>query len=134
MTVARRAQKFVQELVIQPFDHALASATFADKLFTAQKKMRVDKVEYINPTGYVEDAANYYVIGLKKGATVMYQWSCETGEEGTIAADTFVDMTASTTDTDLVADADDEIIFFGTKVNAGVDLPAGRLVIHGRYL
>ena len=116
-----------------PYDHVVGSATFADKLFTARQAMVIDSVEYINPTGVATDAVNFWIIGIKAGTTVVAQWSCETGEEGVIAANTIVDMVISD-DPDMRAAADDVISFFGTKAAAAVNIPAGRLVIHAHYI
>jgi len=109
-------------------------ATAATKLFTAQKKMRIDKVEYINPTGLAGHAANYWDIGIKKGATIMAEWSTDSAAEGTLTADAVNDMTLSSTDANLVAAAGDVISFYATKVASAANLPAGRVVIHARYL
>jgi hypothetical protein len=130
----RRTDQFTQELVLLQYDHALENVTFAEKIMKVKQAMRIDLVQYINPTGYVQDATNYYVLGVKKGADVAASWSLLTGAEGTIAADTFVDFTLSGTDANLVCAAGDIISWCGTKVLAGADVPVGRLVIHGRYL
>ena len=130
---ARRPRAHTQELVVLAYDHASITATFADKLFTAQRAMRIDKIEYVNPTGLAADAVNYIDLFIKKGTTVVGNWSTETGEEGSLAADTIVNFTLSSTDTDLVADAADVISFGGTEGGA-VTLPAGRVIIHGRYI
>lgn len=109
-------------------------ATAATKLFTAQRKMRIEKVEYINPTGLAGHASNYWTIALKKGSTAMASWSTATAAEGTLTANTFVAATLSTTDADLVAAVDDVVSLALTKAASAANLPAGRLVIHGRYV
>jgi hypothetical protein len=115
-------------------DADTTGATLAVKLFTAQRRFRVDKVEYVNPTGFTQDAANYWTIALKKDATVMAQWSCLTGAEGTIAANTPVNLTLSATALNQVADAAAVISLALTKVASAANLPAGRIFVHGRYV
>lgn len=115
-------------------DADTTGATLAVKLFTAQRRFRVDKVEYVNPTGFVQDAANYWTIAIKKDATVMAQWSCLTGAEGTIAANTPVALTLSATALNQVADKDAVISLALTKVAGAANLPAGRIFVHGRYV
>lgn len=134
--MTRRANQFVQELVIMPYDHAEGSATFADKLFTAQKAMRIDKVEYVNPTGLAGHADNYWEIAVKKGTTVMFQWSTDSdvSGQGTLTANAIVNLVASSTDANLVAAAADVISLSCTKAASAANLPPGRLIIHGRYL
>jgi len=109
-------------------------ATAATKLFSAQRKMRIDKVEYINPTGLAGHAANYWDIGIKIGATIAAEWSTDSAAEGTLTANAVNEMTLSSTDANLIADADDVISFYATKVASAANLPAGRAVIHARYL
>lgn len=111
-------------------------ATAAIKLFTAQRKMRIDKVEYINPTGLAGHASNYWEIALKKGSTVMAQWTTDSDEatQGTLTANTFVNLALSATDAYRVADVDDVVSLALTKVASAANLPAGRIVVHGRYV
>lgn len=135
MALTKRKNKVLQEVVIQGYDHADGvAATFADKLFVCRQKMRVDYVEYVNPTGYAEDTTNYWKLGVKKNSTIMAEYSTQTSAQGTITGDAFTAIPLSATDANLVADVGDEISFYGTKVAAAANLPAGRVIIHGRYL
>jgi hypothetical protein len=95
--------------------------------------MRIDSVRYVNPTGLVADAANYFDVQLKVRAAVAANWSTETGEEGTLTADTWVDLSLTSTLTDLVLAADDEISLTLDETGTAT-LPAGRVVVFGRYL
>ena len=132
----RRAHNPWQEEFSFSFDHALAAASITKKLFTAQKKMRVDKVEYVNPTGLAVHATLFWEIALKKGSTVMAQWSTDSdvAGQGTLGADTIVNPVLSATDADRVAAVDDVISLALTETGAAADLPAGRIVVHGRYV
>lgn len=103
------------------------------KLATAERKIRVDRVEYINPTGLAAHASNFAVISLKNGAVVVADWSTETGEEGTIEANTPIDLTLSATDTERVVDAGDTLSL-SVAESGSTTVPAGRVVVYGRYL
>ena len=118
------------------YDHALSAVSFADKLFTCRGAMRLDSVEYINVTGFVGHATIHWTIELLKGATVMASWTTDSdiAGQGTIAADTFVDLVNSATDANLVAASGDEISLNVVETGAAADLPAGRIVIHARYI
>lgn len=131
----RNPNEFLQELVVLSYDHAALTADTPVKLLKvpAGKKFRLDKAEYINPTGLAQDAANYFAIEVKKDATVMASWSTLTGAQGTIAADTFVDLVKSGTDANLVAAAG-AIISVNFDETGVQTLPAGRIVVHGRYV
>lgn len=111
-----------------------ASAT--SKLFTAQRIMLVDKIEYISPDGLAGHASNYWEIALKKGSTVIGQWSTDSDVvgQGTLTADTFVNPVLSTTASELVIQVGDVVSLALTKVASASNLPAGRIVVHGRYV
>lgn len=106
------------------------------KLFTAQRNMRVDKVEYINVVGLAGHASNYWEIAVKKGSTAMAQWSTDSdvSGQGTLTANTFVNPVLSSTDADLVAVTGDVVSLALTKVASASNLPNGRLIVHGRYV
>lgn len=110
------------------------TATTVSKLLTAQRGMRFDVIELDIPVGFVQDASNYWIIALKKGSTVIAQWSTLTSAQGTIAADTFVNLINSTTDADLVAAVGDVLSLSLTKVASAANLTAGRIVVHGRFV
>lgn len=117
-------------------DSASHNATFSKKLLTAQRAMRIDKVEYVNPTGLTGHATLYWEIALKKGSTVMAQWSTDSDvvAEGTLTANAIVNLTLSATDANLVTASGDVLSLVLTKVSTAANLPAGRIVVHGRYV
>lgn len=117
-------------------DHVTVTADTTVKLdkIPSGQKLRIDSVQYVNPTGLATDAANYFNIKILKGAaTVVANWSTLTGAEGTIAANTFVSLTMSSTDADKVFTAADELSYFLDETGTAT-LPAGRIVIRGRYV
>lgn len=121
--------------VVLTLEHAQVTADTTAKFFKvpAGKKLRIDAVDYINPTGLTNDAANYFALQIRKGSTVMASWSTLTGAEGAIAADTFVALTLSATDANRVADAGD-VLNYNLDETGTQTLPAGRFVIRGRYV
>lgn len=136
MTLPLFAGDYQQAFALS-YDHASAAADTTFKLFAipAGKKLRVDGVKYVNPTGLAGNDTNSFNIKLVKGAsTVAFNWSTLlTGGQGTLAANTFVDFVGSATDTDKVfAAGDDMSVFF--DLTGTLTLPAGRLVIYGRYV
>jgi hypothetical protein len=133
---ALRPNSILQERFFFAFDHALASATITHQLFTAQRAIRIDLVEYINVTGLAGHASNFWTIGLQKGSTVMALWSTDSDivTEGTITADTFIAPVLSATDANRVTAAADVVKLVLTKAASAANLPAGRIVVHGRYV
>ena len=131
----RRENKFLQERVLLPYDHAQATADVTTKLWAVPsgRSFRLDRVWYNNPTGLAADAANYFNVIVQKGSITMANWSTETGQEGALSADTPVELAKSATDADLVADGGD-VISLKLDETGTQTLPAGRLVIEGRLL
>jgi hypothetical protein len=131
---AKRENNHLQEPFLLTYDHAQLTATTAVKLFKvpAGRKLRIDAVDYINPTGLAADASNYFALSLA-GNTDIASWSTQTGAEGAIAADTFISLVMSATDADCVLSAGDglEVSFSETGT---ATLPAGRLVVRGRWV
>lgn len=117
-------------------DASSHNATYTKKLMTTQRAMRVDKVEYINPTGLAGHATQYWEVALKGGATVMAQWSTDSDVvgEGTLTANAVNNLTLSATDASTVAAAGVVLSLALTKVSTAANLPAGRIVVHGRYV
>lgn len=113
------------------------------KLFKvpAGKNLVIDGVDYINPTGLAADNSNHFEIALKKGSTKMAAWSTDgngtnfngDANEGTIAADTFVALTLSETAANLHATGGD-VLSLSLDETGTQSLPAGRIVVRGRWL
>lgn len=117
-------------------EHLLAAATTTVKMFTAQRFIRVTKVEYINPTGLAGHADNHWTLTLRKGSTVIatYTTDSDVVGQGTLTANAIVLPTLSATDADLVIATDDVVSLVLTKAGTAADLPAGHLIVHGRYV
>lgn len=131
MTAPKRPSVTDDSFVLS-YDHAAASADTTIKLWKLRKRFIIDKVQYINVTGLAEDAANYFNIKVLIAAVVAANWSTETGQEGTIAANTFVAPTLAAAASRVGAlDAEISLVL---DEDGTATLPAGRIVIEGRYL
>lgn len=134
----KRANDFLQESVVLSFDHADLTSDTTSKFFKvpAGRKLRVTKVEYINPTGLAEHASNFFALSLKNGSTVMAgplsTDSAGSGDNG-IVADTFTELTLSATEANRIASAGDVLSFLADETGTAT-LPAGRLVVHATYV
>ena len=106
----------------------------AFKIYDSTKKFLVTSVKYLNVDGLAQDATNFFDVQLKNGATVLANWSTETTVgEGTLTADTWVDMTLSAVDGELILDIGDELLL-NLAEDGTTTLPAGRIQIEGHYL
>jgi hypothetical protein len=115
-------------------DHAQATADVTQFLaeISADRAFLVEEVVYYNATGLAEDAANFFNIKVQVGATVVANWSTETGQEGTIAADTPVRLTnGAAANLILAPDSRLDLVLDETGT---ATLPAGTIQVTGRYL
>jgi hypothetical protein len=136
--MSKRANEFLQERVVLSFDHPSVTGDTTWKFFKvpAGRKLKIDAVEYLNPTGLAEDATNFFALSLKNGSTVMAgPLSTDSAGAGTnsIAADTFTAIPLSATAADTVASGGDVLSLLADEGGAAT-LPAGRLVVHARYV
>jgi hypothetical protein len=129
----RRPNQFLHEPFVLAYDHAQVTADTTIKLFKAARKMRIKRVSYINPTGLAAHGSDYFSIKVMNGTNAAARWSTETGEEGTLTGDTFVEVPLSSTDADTVVAKDAVIALFLDETGAAT-LPVGRIVIEGVYL
>lgn len=116
-----------RQTIVLPFAHGAVTAdTGPTKLFAvpAGQTWRLKRVQYVNPTGLAQDAANYFVLSIKQSSALLAKWSTLTGVEGTLTADTFVEWTLSATDADLVLEPTDEIVLLLDETGTA-SLPAG---------
>lgn len=116
------------------FDHAQVTGDTTLRLFKndADRHMRIKSISYINPTGLAQDATNVFAIKVQDAAAskVYGTWDTTTGQNGTIAADTWVSLTLGT----------NLIVAPGEAVNLLLDeggtatLPAGSVVVHAEMI
>lgn len=128
--MTRRSNDYLQERLVLPYEHAAVTADTTIKLWSPDRRFRIDRVWYNNPTGLAADGTNFFNLKILNDAAVAANWSTETGEEGGLTANTPVEFTVSTSN---VVEAGDVISLFLDE-DATASLPAGRLVIEGRYL
>lgn len=132
--MTRRLNQDTQERVVLTYDHAeVADADLTVKLFRAPRECVIEKVDYINPTGLATHADNHFNIKILNEALVAANWNTDTGADETIAADTWVTLNLSATAANkhLVAG---EVLSLFLDESGTQTLPAGRVVIHLRYL
>jgi hypothetical protein len=123
----------MERFVLGPFEHGQVTETTEIAIAKLGRAWRIDRAQYINPTGLAEDATNFFTVQvLKEGTDVAASWSTETGEEGTLTAATWVELTLSG-DAKQVFAADDEVSL-NLEEAATATLPAGRLVLECRYI
>jgi len=124
------------DLAMVEYEHAQVTADTTIHLFKtpADRGFVITGVDYVNPTGLAASATDYYVISVKHGTgpVIAASWSTQTGQEGTLGADTQVALTNGTlanrtvppgTQVDLVLDET------GTQT-----LPLGRINLKGYWL
>lgn len=119
-----------QHIIIHP---AVTADTVVYGFTTpAGRSFIVDDVVGYNATGLAASATDFFNMKLQQGATVMANWSTETGQQGTITADTpFTFIKASLANRTVPG---------GTRVDLVLDetgtatLPAGSVTVYGRQI
>lgn len=123
-----------QQVFEVAFTHPSVTADTTTKEYkTGSRPLRISGIDYINPTGLAQDASNYFAIQVKVGSTVVGSWSTLTSAQGTIAADTFVALVLNATDANLVVPAGSTLTLLLDETGTAT-LPAGKVIVRGRYL
>lgn len=126
----RRPQREQQHLTLTE-RHIAVTATVAGQKFWKNKTGRQCKVisaQYLNVTGLAQDASNTFNIALKQGSVVVADWDTTTGQEGTITADTHMNMTLSATPADLIIEPN-EVLALALTETGTASLPAGQIEV-----
>lgn len=122
------------ELVI---DHPEVTGDTTTKEFKTRpdkRAMRIDSIQYVNPTGLAASTpSNFFAIQLKNGTDVLGSWSTLTAAQGTLTADTFVDLVLNTDTTKLVVAAEATLSLLLDETGTAT-LPAGKMIVHAHYL
>ncbi len=126
----RENNEYYREPFLVIYDHVEATADLEVKLLLAKRSFRILSAQYINVTGLAQDVTNFFNIKVKQAAVIIANWSTETGQEGTIAADTFVEMVMGS---DVNVEAAEELSFQMDE-DGTATLPAGRVIINCEYL
>lgn len=132
MATPRRKARYLVEQRQISLDHASTSATATTKVWKvpAGRSFRVRRCFYNNPTGLAANATNYFDIRVLNAALIAAKWSTLTGSDGTLTADTPVELVLSATDSNLVLPAG-TILSVSLVLTGVATLPAGRVVIEG---
>ncbi len=114
---------------------AVATSITADKtvklLKVKGRSLQITRVTLNLPAGLAQDASNYCNFKLLKGAsTVAANFSTLTGADGTITADTAVEMNISATAVDTVL-TDTDVMSLFIDITGSTTVPPGRIVIEG---
>ena len=119
------------------FAHPSLTATTTYKLYKVPtgRTLRLDRASYVNPTGLVGDPTNAFAGTVQNASTVaatVFNTDTNDAPAGvTLAVDTFVEGTLSSTDSQLIFNAGDIVSFVLTE-DGTATLPAGQLVLEGR--
>ncbi len=133
MSHPKRPNQFEQDRFVLAFENGSLTADTDAPLMEASRRFRINKAKYINPTGLAEDPADYFDIQVKNEALVILNWSTQTGEEGTLAAGTWVTLSDPDDTTRLVFESGEELSLTFDETG-DTTLPAGRLVLECSYL
>lgn len=116
------------------YDHVQVTGDTTVKLWKnkSTRHFLIEEVEYVNPTGLAQDATNVFNVKVLNAAAVAASWDTTTGQQGSIAADTFVALVNGSAANRLVAPSAVVSLFLDEGGTA--TLPAGRIVIKGRYI
>lgn len=134
----RNPNNELQEPYFLAYDHAQVTGDTTVKLdkIPSGRKVRIDSVQYVNPTGLAEDTTNVFAVKLMNGSTVIASWSTDSDlltADASIPADTFMNLTLSSTDADKLLAGGDVLSLFLDE-GGSATLPAGRIVVRGRYV
>lgn len=133
--MAKRKNNPWQERVALQRDHNGGATTFTIAVLKVPtgKRLRVDSVEYFTDATLAQDNTNSFAGLLKNGSTTVATLF-DTGTGGaTITANTAAAATLSATDASLVLAAADTLTAVFTETGNST-LPAGRLMIYGRWV
>jgi hypothetical protein len=131
----RQANGVNQDYFEMRVDHGAGTdADVTRYVLKAERAMVIDSVDILSEAGVTANASNFVNIKLVKGAsTVVANWSTETGQEGTMTAATFHDMTMTATAADARLAVGDTLKLFCDE-SGTYNITAGTAVIRGRYL
>lgn len=136
MTIPRRPSR-EQEQAEFIFSHPEVTATTLTKewLNKSGRQFKVDKISYVNPTGLAGHADNHFAVQIKQGSVVVGAWSTDSDVvgQGTIAANTWIQLVLSATPADLIVEPD-EGLDLNLLEGGTATLPVGKVVVCGRFL
>lgn len=129
----RRIDGVRGERVLIPFSHGSTVADTTVKLWTVPsgfEGLKITRVWYNNPTGLAADAANTFNIQITDGTNVAANWDTTTGQQGTLTADTPVDLVLSATEANRFISSGEHVTLFLDETGTAT-LPAGVGMVEG---
>ena len=133
MAVRRPSRE--QQVFHKTFEHVQVTATTTIKKWKNKtgRQLKITSVQYLNVTGLAVDASNSFKIALNQGSVEVAKWSTATGAEGTVTADTHMNLTLSSTAADLIIEPNEVLSVVLTETGTAT-LPAGQLEATGLLL
>ena len=131
-SAAAEAVKSDEQQIVVDHPQVTADTTTKEWKNRSDRYFLIESARYVNPTGLAQDASNTFNLKVLNAAAVAANWDTTTGQQGTIAADTFVDFVNGSEANRLVAP--DGIVSLFLDETGTATLPAGKLIIHGRYV
>lgn len=136
--IPRRENRDLAERITLSLDHAALTADTTVKLYKVPtgRTAKLRQAQYVNPTGLVAHADNWFEVAVKNGSTKAAAWSSDAGgvginggaSEGTIPVDDPVELTFATAGADRVFTAG-EVVSAVFDETGTATLPAGRLTV-----
>ena len=126
----------VGQQVVLMKEHAANSdnGTETHRVAKLHRRMIVEAVRYVNPTGLAAHASNYATFSLKNDSTTVASFDTDTnGDNITLAANGYQDATLSGTAADLLVEVD-EVLDWEVAETGTTTVPAGRVEVYGRYI
>lgn len=131
LPVTRPANRHQVSLAI-PFDQATETVLTSFTIWSAfERSFRLSRIFYNSPTGFAANASAYWTISLTDGTNTLASWSTQTTAQGTLSANTPVNLVIAAA-ADLAPGK--SLILTLTPSGSPAGLPAGRIVVDGKYL
>lgn len=128
--MARRTNEFLSTEVMITHDHASLTATTSVDIFKADRKMRVLRARYNNPTGLAQNA-NAFAITLSKTGSAVVASGIDSASAA-IPAGTFPALTVAAGAASILNPGD--VLSFVATETGTATLPAGRLQVELAYV
>lgn len=112
------------------------AGTQTNRVAKAHRRMVIESVRYVNPTGLAADNDNFATFSLKNGATTIATFHTEADAMPagvTLTANAYQDATLSSTPADLIVAVDD-VLDWVVAESGTTTVPAGRVEVYGRFL
>ncbi len=136
MATLPKAEAFTQTGLCVTSEHPAETGTVTVKVMQCTRAFIVDSVRYVNHTGLAEDASNTFAGTAAKGTTpfaTLFNTLADAGPDHSLAANTWVAGVLDADSTKREFEPGDELNLILT-LGGSQTLPAGHVVVEGRYL